>query len=96
MRDSWVLLKPTWGIWCNHYRTSTPIPAHDPYFRPGLLLVVELDEYIKQAAAVQAEPGLPRGFTVTNDEYVTIPDGLLKYPTDAEGIQKMFAAKQAT
>ena len=73
----------------------TPIPDHDNYTRPGILVGVKLDEYINKAADAQAEPGLPRGFWISDDEYVPLPPGHVNYATDAEGIDKMFEAKHA-
>ena len=47
-------------------RSSTPIPDHDNYTRPGLPFGVKLDEYINKAADAQSEPGHPRGFRISN------------------------------
>ena len=51
-------------------RTSNPTPDLNPYTRPGLPLWVNLSEYINKAADAQAEPGLPRGFWISDEEYV--------------------------
>ena len=76
-------------------RTSTPIPDRNAYLRPGLPLGVNHTEYINKAADAQSEPGLPRGFWISDDEYVPLPAGDFTYSTDAEGINKMFGAKFA-
>ena len=76
-------------------RSSTPIPDRHNYIRPGHTFGVKLDEYIKMAADAQAEPGLPQGFSISDDEYVPLPAGHVSYKTDAEGIEKMFEAKRA-
>ena len=76
-------------------RTSTPIPDRNPHTRPGLPLGVNLSEYINKAADAQSKPGLPRGFWISDDEYVPLPPGYFTYATDAEGIDKMFGAKFA-
>ena len=74
-------------------RTSTPIPDRNPNLRPGLPFRVNLDEYFPKDADAQAEPGLPRGIWISDDEYVPLPPGHVNYASDAEGIRKMFAAK---
>ena len=74
---------------------TTPTPDSNQYTRPGLPLGVNLSEYINKAAVAQAEPGLPRGFWISDDEYVPLPAGYFSYATDAEGIDKMLEAKHA-
>ena len=76
-------------------RTSTPIPDRNTNLRRGLRLGVNLSEYINKAADAQHEPGLPRGFWITAEEYATLPPGYFTDATDAEGIEKMFGAKFA-
>ena len=57
---------------------TIPIPSID-YCRPGIPNNVYLDDYIPKAAAAQSSPGLPRGFWLTSDDYVLIPDGPASY-----------------
>ena len=72
--------------------SSTPIPNHDNYTSPGIPFGVYLDEYINKAADAQAEPGLPRGFWISDEEYVPLPPGHVSYKSDVERIDKMFEA----